>query len=183
VGQIPIYHDHLPTGRPAMAAYKPYTSAYIDLPSTPLYPFGHGLSYTRFEMGEPRVDRLRMGSGESARVSISVSNVGDRPGTAQAQLYIRHRVARLSRPVRELKGMGRVALKPGETGEISFTLGEQDLAYWQPGGRFALPDGGPIEIHVGPDAGQTRMAVLDYRPDRQAPPAEAARVDPVRPTP
>ncbi|GGH26945.1 beta-glucosidase [Alsobacter metallidurans] len=183
VGQIPIYHDHLPTGRPAMAAYKPYTSAYIDLPSTPLYAFGHGLSYTRFEMGEPRVDRLRMGSGESARITVPVANVGDRPGAAQAQLYIRHRVARLSRPVRELKGMGRVALKAGETGEISFTLSEQDLAYWQPGGRFALPDGGPIEIHVGPDAGQTRMAVLDYRPDRQAPAAEAARVDTVRPTP
>ena len=184
VGQIPIYHDHLPTGRPAAPTYKPYTSAYIDLPSTPLYPFGYGLSYTRFEMGEPRLDRLRMGAGETVRVSVDVSNVGDRRGTAQAQLYIRHRVARLSRPVRELRGMGRVELEPGQSAQIVFSLTEQDLAYWQPGGRFAPPEGGPIEVHVGPDSGQTRMAVLDYRPRGPSVAHDpGVRVDTVRPTP
>ncbi|WP_460448679.1 glycoside hydrolase family 3 N-terminal domain-containing protein [Alsobacter sp. SYSU BS001988] len=183
VGQIPIYHDHLPTGRPAAETYKPYTSAYIDLPSTPLYPFGYGLSYARFEMGEPRLDRLRMVGSQSVQVTVDVTNVGPRPGVAQAQLYVRHKVARLSRPVRELRGMGRVALQPGETGVISFTLKESDLAYWQPGGRFAAPDGGgPVEVHVGPHSGRTRMTVLEYRPSSVMV-QQPARVDTARPTP
>ena len=79
--------------------------------------------------------------------------------------------------------MGRVELRPSESGVISFALKESDLAYWQPGGRFAPPDGGgPVEVHVGPDSGRTRMVVLDYKPSSVLV-QQPARVDTARPTP
>jgi len=163
VGQIPIYHDQLPTGRPATAQFKPYTSAHTDVAPTPLYPFGHGLGYTRFGYGEPRVDRQELAPGGRVTVSVDVSNLGPRRGTAFVQLYIRHRVARVSRPIRELKGFARITLEPGATGTAVLALEADDLAFWHPGPRFALPDGGPIEIMVGPDAATTQSVTVAFR--------------------
>ncbi|MFZ4531372.1 MAG: glycoside hydrolase family 3 C-terminal domain-containing protein, partial [Alsobacter sp.] len=162
VGQIPIYHDQLPTGRPATAQFKPYTSAHTDVAPTPLYPFGHGLGYTRFGYGEPRVDRPDLAPGGRVSVAVDVSNLGPRRGTAFVQLYIRHRVARVSRPIRELKGFARITLEPGATGTAVLALEAEDLAFWHPGPRFALPDGGPIEIMVGPDAATTKSITVTY---------------------
>jgi beta-glucosidase len=164
VGQIPIYFDARPTGRPAGDTPKPYTSTYIDKAPTPLYPFGFGLSYTDFAYGPPRLDRAEMGGRGMIVVSVDVMNTGRRKGTAQVQMYIHHRVARVSRPLRELRGFGRLVLGPQEVGTIKLTLDEKDLAFWQPDGRFAPPAGGTIDVLTGPNAGDLRQAQFSYAP-------------------
>ncbi|HEY8132600.1 MAG TPA: glycoside hydrolase family 3 N-terminal domain-containing protein, partial [Thermoanaerobaculia bacterium] len=103
-GQVPIYYAHLPTGRPPNVEDK-YTSKYLDVPIGPLYPFGFGLSYTKFEYSDIRVDGFR--------VSATVRNAGNRAGEEIVQMYVADPVASVSRPVKELKGFQRVALKPG----------------------------------------------------------------------
>jgi beta-glucosidase len=164
VGQIPIYHDQRPTGRPAGDAPKPYTSTYIDKEPTPLYPFGYGLAYTQFVYGAPRLDNPVIGPKGTVTVSVDVMNVGSRAGTAQVQLYINHRVARVSRPVRELRDFGRLALAPQEVGTVRMKLTERDLAFWQPDGRFAPPEAGVINVLTGPNAGELRQTTVSYNP-------------------
>ncbi len=163
VGQIPIYHDARPTGRPAGDTPKPYTSTYIDQAPTPLYPFGYGLTYTSFYMGPPRVDLGSLGPAQTATVSVDVMNTGERAGTAMVQLYIRHRIARVSRPVRELRGFARVLLQPGEVGTVKMPISAADLAFWQPDGRFAPPVAGAIDVMAGPDSRSLRSTVLPFR--------------------
>ena len=168
LGQIPIYHDARPTGRPATDQNAPYTASYIDQSPTPLYPFGYGLAYTNFSYGAPRIDNPLMGAGGAATVSVDVINQGQREGTAQVQLYIRHKVARVSRPVRELRGFARITLAPGEVGVVKMPLVERDLAFWQPDGRFAPPESGAIEVLAGPDAATLRGTLLTYKPRGEA---------------
>lgn len=164
VGQIPIYHDERPTGRPAGQQPKPYTTGYQDVGPTPLYPFGHGLTYTTFFMGPPRLDRPVMAGGETATVSVDVMNTGPRTGTAHVQLYIRHRLARVSRPVKELRGFARITLPPGGVGIVKMPIGEAELAFWQPEGRMAPPEAGRIEVMAGPDSATLKSIILEYRP-------------------
>jgi beta-glucosidase len=147
-GQIPIYYEHKSTGRPPRAEEK-YTSKYLDVPWTPQYPFGHGLSYTSFSYSAPRLDRISMGPTDSLQVSVEVTNTGSRPGTEVVQLYLRDEVGSVTRPVEELRGFQRVELDPGQTRTVSFTVGPQDLAFYgldmrrvvEPG-WFTVSDGG-----------------------------------------
>jgi beta-glucosidase len=164
VGQIPIYHDERPTGRPAGPQPKPYTTGYQDVGPTPLYPFGHGLTYTTFFMGTPRLDRPAIAGGETATVSVDVMNTGARTGTAHVQLYIRHRLARVSRPVKELRGFARITLPPGGVGVVKMPIGEAELAFWQPEGRMAPPSSGKIDVMAGPDSATLKSIILEYRP-------------------
>ncbi|MCP8937242.1 glycoside hydrolase family 3 C-terminal domain-containing protein [Alsobacter sp. SYSU M60028] len=168
VGQIPIYHDARPTGRPAVEQGRPYTASYLDQSPDPLYPFGYGLTYTSFAYGPPRLDNPALGPSGSATVSVDVMNTGKRSGTAQVQLYIRYKVARVSRPIRELKGFGRITLPPGGVGVVKMPLTERDLAFWQPDGRFAPPDSAVVEVLAGPDAATLKSTLLTYRPRGQA---------------
>ncbi|HET8728817.1 MAG TPA: beta-glucosidase BglX, partial [Alphaproteobacteria bacterium] len=108
VGQIPVHHDHKPTGRPASEAH--YTSRYLDEFNDPLYPFGWGLSYTTFSVSAPRLSRPTIRGGDRLQVTVDVTNIGDRPGTEVVQLYVRDLVGSVTRPVRELKGFRRVSL-------------------------------------------------------------------------
>jgi beta-glucosidase len=141
VGQIPIYHSMLPTGRPEDLNQK-YTSRYIDSPNDPLYPFGYGLSYTRYEYSD-----LRVSGTDRVTVSVSVQNTGERAGEEIVQLYINDPVASLSRPVKELKGFRRVALAPGEKKLVEFTLSRADLRFWVDGGWKFEP--GVFRVWVG----------------------------------
>lgn len=127
-GQIPIYYAHKNTGRPADAANH-YTSKYIDLPWTPLYPFGHGLSYTTFAYTALQAPAdVRM--GDSLTVAVDVANTGARAGDDVVQLYLRDDAASVTRPVRQLVGFRRVTLRPGERQTVRFTLRPEHLAFY-----------------------------------------------------
>ena len=148
VGQVPIYHARRNTGRPPAADNK-YTSKYIDVPWTPLYPFGHGLSYTSFEYGAPQVDSATVPVGEPGqRVRVRVTNTGPRPGVEVVQLYLRDDVASVTRPVRELRGFQRVELQPGQSREVEFALGFDDLAVYDSRMRRVV-EPGTFTVFVG----------------------------------
>lgn len=155
VGQIPVHHDRLPTGRPPIKWPDIYSSNYLDRPTTPLFPMGHGLSYARFTMSAPSL------SGNIA--SVTVSHVSGPAGTAVIQLYLRHRVAPISRPVRMLRGVERVALAPGESRTLRFAITPDLLAFWREGDRFeAAP--GPIDVMIGLDAASTQSVRFEHTP-------------------
>jgi beta-glucosidase len=128
VGQVPIYYNHKSTGRPADDTVK-YTSRYLDLPSTPLYPFGYGLSYTRFAYGRLTLSAAKIREGEDLRVGVEVQNTGDRAGEETVQLYVQDEYGSVTRPVKELKGFQKVYLVPGEKKNIEFILHTTDLAF------------------------------------------------------
>jgi beta-glucosidase len=129
VGQVPIYYNFRQTGRPADPLNE-YTSKYEDAPWTPLYPFGHGLSYTVFRYGPLRLSAQRMAPGETITASVDVTNAGRRAGDEVVQLYLYDRVASVTRPLRELRGFRRITLQPGETRTVAFRIGVDDLAFW-----------------------------------------------------
>ena len=126
-GQVPIYYNYRRTGRPGVDKQK-YTSNYIDVPWAPLFPFGHGLTYTTFAYANLRVARDTVRAGEAVVVTVDVTNTGRRAGTEVAQLYLRDDAATVTRPVRELRGFRRVTLQPGQTQTLRFELRADDLA-------------------------------------------------------
>ena len=139
VGQIPLYYNHMNTGRPPTA--EKYTSKYIDVPVGPQFPFGHGLSYTKTRLSNLRLtDKVISPDGKQV-VTVDVENLGDRAGDEVVQLYIRDVVASVTRPVKELRGFERVALKPGERKTVRFTLTPADLGLYNRRMRFVVEPG------------------------------------------
>lgn len=149
VGQIPIYYNHLRTGRPATEHH--YTSKYIDSPNEPLWPFGHGLSYTTFRYDDFRFTSAAMAPGGSITVSANVTNTGDRAAEEVVQLYVHDPVASVARPVKELKGFARVALGPGETKRVSFEIDARALRFWGSAGAWVV-EPGRFEVWIGPSS-------------------------------
>lgn len=129
VGQVPLYYNHKSTGRPYSKKEK-YTSQYLDIPNTPLYPFGYGLSYTTFSYSDLKINRLKIGVSDSVTVSVQVKNAGERFGEEVVQLYVQDVLASVTRPVKELKAFRRVALRPGEDKTIYFTVNTKQLALY-----------------------------------------------------
>jgi beta-glucosidase len=126
IGQIPLYYNHKNTGRPPSDT-EHFTSKYFDSPVTPQFPFGFGLSYTKFSYNDLRVSTKAMGISDSLRVSVRVKNEGKREGDEVVQLYVRDVVASVTRPVLELKEFRRITLKPGEARTVEFVLRSRDL--------------------------------------------------------
>jgi beta-glucosidase len=151
VGQVPIYYNHKNTGRPAAA--EKYTSKYLDLPVSPLYPFGHGLSYTTFGYSDLRLSAPRIGPADSLTVSALVTNTGPREGTEVAQLYVRDEVASVTRPVRALVGFRRIALRPGEAQRVEFVLPARQLGFYNEAMRFTV-EPGRFRVFVGPNSAE-----------------------------
>jgi beta-glucosidase len=147
VGQVPIIYSHTISHEPANQARR-----YWDEESTPLYPFGHGLSYGRFEYADLTLDRDQIQAGDEATARVTVTNVGDRPGDEVAQLYIHQRHGTASRPVRELKGFERLSLEPGESRTVTFRLGPDELRYWNAATRDWVVDSTDIDVYVGGDS-------------------------------
>jgi beta-glucosidase len=160
VGQVPIYYAHPNTGRPSSADNQ-YTSKYLDLPWTPLYPFGYGLSYTTFTLGAPRLSAPALQPGESLDVAVDVTNTGATAGDEVVQLYIRDDVASVVRPVEELRGFERVHLAPHETRTVHFTIGEQALAFYDTSmARVVEP--GTFAVLTGNDAVHVSQAQFRF---------------------
>lgn len=164
VGQIPIYHDQLPTGRPAGDKPQPYTSTWLDQPATPLYPFGYGLTWTSFSASAPRVDKTVMRPGDVMLVSVDVKNTGATKGTAQIMLFLRQKSARISRPVRDFKGFARATIAPGQTVTLTIPVRDTDLVFGQPDGSVSYPEAGSLEVQTGFDAGSTQSIKVNWRP-------------------
>jgi beta-glucosidase len=146
-GQIPIYYNHRSTGRPADSANH-YTSKYLDIPWTPLFPFGYGLSYTTFAYANLRASAATIRARDSLVVSVDVRNSGDRAGDEVVQLYIRDDVASVAEPVKALKAFRRVTLQPGETRTVTFRIGPDALALYDRRMRRVV-EPGSFTIFVG----------------------------------
>ncbi len=166
VGEVPWFYNHLNTGRPAAADDK-YTSKYIDEPLTPLYPFGAGLSYTRFEVTAPQLSAPTILPDGTVEVEVQVKNVGDRAGDEVIQLYIRDIAASVARPVQELCGFQRVTLAPGAVKKVRFSLGPKELGFYNRQMKFVV-EPGEFLVQVGTSSAQvqtTRLRVNDLKPD------------------
>ena len=155
-GQIPVYYNAKSTGRPYVPNVR-YVTRYLDCPNVPLYSFGYGLSYTRFEYGELKLDKDTMFPGEKLRIDVSVANVGNYDGEETVQLYIRDVCSKITRPEKELKGFKKVFLKKGERTDISFELSLSDLEYvLADGSRESDP--GLFEVFVGGNPDEVKKA-------------------------
>ena len=148
VGQVPIHYNHLNTGRPQQNFGQMWTSGYLDQPSTPAYPFGFGLSYTKFSYSKISMSKSAYKRGETVDVSVTVTNTGDVAGEEVVQLYIRDMSADISRPVKELKGFQKIRLEKGQSKIVSFRLSEKDLSYWNRDLKFKA-DPGTFKVFVG----------------------------------
>lgn len=162
VGQIPLYYNHLNTGRPVpegAKSYRKYQSNYLDVRNDPLYPFGYGLSYTTFKYSEPRLSADTIALGETATVTVNVTNTGQRDAYEVVQLYLRDPVAHISRPVKELKGFERVYIKAGETRTVSFDIRPEMLTYYDAELNERL-DPGEFHVMTGPDSRRLKRTTL-----------------------
>lgn len=138
-GQQPLYYNYFTTGRPQ--SNEKYTSKYLDVPNTPIFPFGHGLSYTTFRLSNLALSAPRISPTGSINVSVDVENTGQRAGDEVVQIYIRDLVASRVRPVKELKGFERVTLRPGERRTLRFTLTPELLGFYNAEMRFVVEPG------------------------------------------
>jgi beta-glucosidase len=144
VDQLPPFDDYAMAGR-----------TYRYLAEPPLYPFGHGLSYTRFEYSHLRLDPPQIGPAGQTLVSVDVCNSGDRAGDEVVQLYVSYPTSAVARPIKELKGFHRLSLAPGETRTVGFTLAAAQLAWWDGAGWAVEP--GAVRVLIGSSSEDIRL--------------------------
>jgi beta-glucosidase len=145
VGQVPIYYNHFNTGRPNLGKY-------VDGPTLPLYPFGFGLAYTTFEYGKVHLSATTMKAGGTITASVALKNTGKRAGTEVAQLYIRDFAASAGpRPLRELKGLKKILLQPGESRDLVFIISGKELGYYDAKGNW-LVEPGKFQLWISKDS-------------------------------
>jgi len=150
VGQIPIYYAHNLTQDPET---RPgFTSRYWDQLSSPLYPFGFGLSYSKFAFSNLSLSRAQVPLGQQFEASVDVENTGSRVGDEVVQLYIHQRAGSTSRPVRELKGFERLALAPGEKKTVRFTLDKARLSFWSTPEKKWVQEPEAFDLWIGDDS-------------------------------
>ncbi|WP_254640083.1 beta-glucosidase BglX [Chitinophaga sp. GbtcB8] len=147
VGQIPIYYNHRTTGRPIDPNNK-YSSKYLDVSNEPLYPFGYGLSYTKFTYGSLQLSKPQITAAAPLQVSVNVSNTGSYDGEEVVQLYIRDKVGSVTRPVKELKGFKKIFLKKGESQTVTFAISVEDLKFYDKDMRWTY-EPGAFTVFVG----------------------------------
>jgi beta-glucosidase len=158
VGQIPIYYNHKNTGRPFDGTGSPkFKSDYLDVSNDPLYPFGFGLSYAHFSYGDISLSQQTIKPNEKLTVKLTVSNIGEFDGEETVQLYIRDLVASITQPVKELKGFQKIYLKKGESKEVSFRLGVDDLRFYNSDLKL-IYEPGDFKVFVGGNSRDVKEA-------------------------
>lgn len=142
-GQIPVYYNHLSTGRPLLdeTSEEHFLSRYLDGPNHPLYPFGFGLSYTEFRMQEIELDKPTIAVNEEAEVAVTLANIGKYEGSEVVQLYIRDPSASIARPVKELKGFKKISLLPGQKKQVNFKVNREMLSFYDSDGELRCEPG------------------------------------------
>jgi beta-glucosidase len=154
LGQVPIYYNHEPTGRPCNPEVK-WNSRHRDIPScSPLFVFGHGLSYTTFEIANLRLSSPTVSKNRSLQASVTVTNTGSRTGDEVVQLYLHDPVASISQPVRRLRGFERVTLSPGQRRTVTFTLDKGDFGFYDNRGKLVV-EPGQIDVYAGNSSSAT----------------------------
>lgn len=165
VGQVPLYYNHPNTGRPSSATYKPvplqqvkdlpenvrYKSHYIDSDPFPLFPFGFGLSYTKFRYDDLRLSTRQVATDGSLTVSVRVTNIGEVESAEVVQLYVRDLVGSVVRPVKELKAFRKIRLEPGQSKEVEFELLSAELGFYNEQEQFLI-EPGDFQLWVGGDS-------------------------------
>ncbi|HSN48757.1 MAG TPA: glycoside hydrolase family 3 C-terminal domain-containing protein, partial [Flavobacterium sp.] len=160
VGQLPLYYNHKNTGRPYLGLSDPeqkYKSQYTDVSNKPLYPFGYGLSYTTFDYSNLKVSSDKIKFNEKLKVSVDVKNTGILDGQEVVQLYVRDLVGSVTRPVKELKGFEKIALKKGESKTVTFEISSEDLKFYNIEMKN-VAEAGNFEVFVGGSSDTDRKA-------------------------
>ncbi len=160
VGQVPMIYSHTRSHEPEKQEQR-----YWDEASTPLFPFGHGLSYANFEYSDLEVDRASIGRGQPLTVSVNVTNAAGPTADEVVQLYIHQRHGSASRPVRELKGFQRISLAAGATRSVQFELGPSELQYWNAAVRDWVVDASTFDVWVGGDSSAQLTATFEVTGD------------------
>ena len=150
VGQLPLFYNHLNTGRPDPdnRVFNRYASNYLDESNEPLYPFGYGLSYTDFVYGDLQLSSETLPKNGNLTASVTVTNKGNHDGYETVQIYLRDIYAEVARPVKELKGFDRIFLKKGESREVKFVLTEDDLKFYNSGLQY-IYEPGEFDVMIG----------------------------------
>jgi beta-glucosidase len=161
LGQVPIFYNNKNTGRP-MSAEK-YTSKYLDVPNTPLYPFGYGLSYTSFQYDNLKISSPVLKANQKIEVSIQVTNTGKMAGHEVVQLYVRDLVGSVTRPVKELKDFRKIYLEPGTQSVVTFEITSGTLEFLTRDMQWAA-EAGDFQVFVGTDSGTTQSVRFSYSP-------------------
>ena len=162
LGQVPLYYNHLNTGRPVERGadkYRKYASNYLEVRNDPLYPFGYGLTYTTFSYSDLQLSRTTMAADGSVEASIMVSNTGQRDGDEVVQLYIHQQASSIARPVKELRGFQRIHLKAGEQRRVTFCIDREQLQYLNAQGEPVL-EPGIFDIMIGTNSEDTQSQTL-----------------------
>jgi beta-glucosidase len=158
VGQIPVYYNHLNTGRPYVPGEgTKFKSDYLDVPNTPLYPFGYGLSYTTFSYSDITLNSKTLKPGGKIIASVNVTNTGTRSGKETVQLYTRQMIGSISRPVKELKGFQQITLEPGETRKVTFPISVDDLKFYNSDLKYVY-EPGAFKVFIGANSAEVKEA-------------------------
>ena len=160
LGQVPIYYNHLNTGRPQQQYGQLWTSGYLDAPTTPAYPFGFGLSYTSFSYSDLKLAKSQYKIGETVEATLTLTNTGSRVGEEVVQCYTRDLAADIARPVKELKAFQKIKLNPGESRVVTFRLSEKALSYWNHELKWKA-DPGKFQVFVGGNSKEVKEAVFE----------------------
>jgi len=158
VAQIPLYYNHLNTGRPASdKGFEKFRSNYMDEKNAPLYPFGYGLSYTTFQYSEVKLSEAKMQQNSTITASVTVKNTGNREGSEVVQLYINDVQASISRPLKELKGFQKISLKPGESKVVEFAINAELLKFYNSELKFVC-EPGEFQVMIGDSSDNVKKA-------------------------
>jgi beta-glucosidase len=160
LGQVPLFYNHKNTGRPSAENSPKFQSNYLDVPNSPLFPFGYGLSYTTFSYSDITLDKKEMRSGDKINASVTVTNTGNFDGEEVVQLYIRDIVGSITRPLKELKGFQKIFLKKGESRKVNFTITANDLKFYNYNLQW-VAEPGDFEVMIGTDS--ERVAKASFR--------------------
>ena len=163
VGQIPLYYNYKNTGRPESEEdkFEKFKSVYLDVPNSPLFPFGYGLSYTTFNYSDISLSSSKLQGNQTLKASVTLTNTGKYDGSEIVQLYIRDVVGSITRPVKELKGFQKIMLKAGERKTVTFDITPEDLKFYNSDLKYDW-ESGDFEIKIGGNSKDLKTASINW---------------------